>query len=299
MSDNNPLKDKIRVPKIYVRLPSLGRFNKEPISFTATGEIPVRAMTARDELLLRNPDALLNGDAVEKLIKSCVPEIKDMRESPMNDIDLLLLSIKYATYGDKFEVDVKCPACGTDHKHVNSIRAMIDSATDMPEVNSLTLDDGSELILRPYSFDNSNKANLMDFESRKRLTYVQATYSRLDGIDEAEIEKAEKLARKEMAELFDSMADFSLNIMIDSITQINITQDDIKTTVSNKEHIKEYIWNLDPISVDKIKNKLKDIMKFGVNKDIHMTCTNPECKNEWDMEVGFDQSNFFAPTSEV
>ena len=296
MSENNPLKDKIRVPKIYVRLPSSGSFNKQPIDFTGTGEIAVRAMTARDELLLRNPDALLNGDAVEKLIKSCVPEIKDMRESPMNDIDVLLLAIKYATYGDKFEVDVKCPKCATDNKHINSIRSLIDGASDLPAVNSISLDDGAELILRPYSFDNSNKASLMDFESQKRLNYVQATYSRLDGMDETKIEEAEKIVRKEMSELFNSMADFSLNLMIDSIIQVNIMQGDVKTAVSNKEHITEYVWSLDPVSVEKIKIKLKDIMKFGVNKNVHMTCSNTECKHEWDMEVGFDQSNFFAPT---
>ena len=81
MTSDNPLKNKIRVAKIYVRLPSSGKYNKLPIEFSHTGELPVRAMTARDELLLRNPDALLNGDAVEKLIQSCIPEIKDMRES--------------------------------------------------------------------------------------------------------------------------------------------------------------------------------------------------------------------------
>ena len=56
-------------------------------------------------------------------------------------------AIKYATYGDKFEVDVKCPKCGTVNKHVHSIRSMIDSASGLPEVNSLVLEDGAELIL--------------------------------------------------------------------------------------------------------------------------------------------------------
>lgn len=299
MSDVNPLKSKIRVPKIYVSLPSRGRYNKIAPDFSQTGEIPVRAMTARDELLLRNPDALLNGDAVEKLIESCVPEIKDMRDSPMNDIDLLLLAIKYATYGDKFEIPINCPKCKTENKIVRSIRSLIDGATVLPEINSVTLEDGAELILRPYSFENSNKAGLMDFQSQKRLSYAQATYNRVEGIDPKEVEKAETIVRQEMTTLFKEMADFNLNLMIDSIIQVNIMQGDIKTAVTNREHITEYVWELDPNSVEKIKNKLKEIMKFGVNKNMHITCINEECKHEWEFEVGFDQSNFFAPTSEV
>ena len=299
MSENNPLKNKMRVPKIYVHLPSAGKFNKLPIEFSATGEIAVRAMTARDELLLRNPDALLNGDAIEKLIQSCVPEIKDMRESPLNDIDVLLLAIKYATYGDRFEVKIKCPKCETENTHVNSIRSMLDGASNLSELNSVTLDDGAELILRPYSFDNSNKANLVDFESQKKLTYIQANYNRLDTTDETALDKTEKFVRKEMSDLFKTMADFNLSLMIDSIIQINVDNDGIKSSVSNREHISEYIWNLDPVSIEKIKTTIKEIMKMGIDKKIHMTCTNPECKHEWDSEVGFDQSNFFAPTLEV
>lgn len=299
MEEVNPLKSKIRVPKIYLRLPSGGRYNKQQIHLSNSGELPIRAMTARDELLIRNPDALLNGDAVEKLINSCVPEIQDVRESPVNDTDIILLAIKYATYGDKFEFTVKCPKCDSENKKTLSIRSMLDSATDLPQFTSVTLDDGCELFLRPYSFENSNKASLMEFDSKKRLQYVQATYSRLEGIDPAEIENAESVARKQMADLFISMADFSLSLMIDSITQINVMQGEVKSVVSDKKFIEEYVNNLDPSSVDKIKDKLKELSNYGVDKKTNITCIKPECSNIWETEVGFDQSNFFAPTSEV
>ena len=298
MTETNPLANKIRKPQIYIRLPSGGRFNKIPISVTNSGEIPVRAMTASDEFLNKNPDALLNGDATEQLLNSCVPEIHDIRESPMNDIELILLAIKYATYGDRFDLSIKCPKCETENKVTLSIRALIDSATDLPEVNSVQLNDGVELILRPYSFENSNKESMMNFDCQKRLAYVQATYKRAEGVDLKELDKAEAIVRREMTELFKSMADFSLNLMIDSILQINIIEDDIKTAVSNRNHITEYIWALDPLAIAKIKNKLSEIMKYGVDKTVHLTCEKPECKHEWDTEVGFDQSNFFARSSE-
>lgn len=303
MTENNPLKDKIRTTKIYVRLPSGGRYNKDGVDFTNNGtEVPVRAMTAKDELLLRNPDALLNGDAVEKLVTSCVHEIHNVRETPMNDIDMLLLAIKYATYGDKFDFTAKCPKCTTDNKIEKSIRAMIDGSTDLPEHNVLKLDNDIELFLKPYNFENSNKANIMDFETQKRLSFIQNTYQRIENGDAKQIEDAEAIARREMSHLFDSMADFTLNLMIESIVQVVLTtnstgNEEMKTVVTNKDHIKEYVWNLDPESVEKVKDKMKEIMKYGVDKNTHVTCINETCKHEWDMEVGFDQSNFFAPTS--
>ena len=44
---------------------------------TSIEEHPVLPMTAKDELIMKNPDALLNGDAVIQVIESCVPTIKN------------------------------------------------------------------------------------------------------------------------------------------------------------------------------------------------------------------------------
>ena len=44
--------------------------------------------------MLKNPDALLNGEAVASLIKSCVPDIKDPKKMFSADVDALLIAIK-------------------------------------------------------------------------------------------------------------------------------------------------------------------------------------------------------------
>ena len=66
MTDNtNPLAGHFRQPKLYVKLPSGGQFNnKEALDMPENGELAIFPMTAKDELLMKNPDALLNGDAV-------------------------------------------------------------------------------------------------------------------------------------------------------------------------------------------------------------------------------------------
>jgi hypothetical protein len=72
----NPLSSFYRQPKIYVKLPSKGEFYPPgSLDVSANGEYPVYAMTAKDELLFKTPDALLSGQSTVELIKSCIPAI--------------------------------------------------------------------------------------------------------------------------------------------------------------------------------------------------------------------------------
>ena len=57
-----------RKPAIYVSLPTKGNFNPE-IEQTIIDEVGVLPMTAIDEISLRNPDALLNGEAMISVIE--------------------------------------------------------------------------------------------------------------------------------------------------------------------------------------------------------------------------------------
>ena len=57
----NPLKPFSRTPKIYVRLPTQGKFYPENfIASSPNNEVPVKAMTASDDMIINNPDAPLN-----------------------------------------------------------------------------------------------------------------------------------------------------------------------------------------------------------------------------------------------
>ena len=70
----NPLSGYYRQPKIYIRLPSGGEYYPEgALDVSENGDYPVFAMTAKDELMLKTPDALLSGESTVEVIKSCVP----------------------------------------------------------------------------------------------------------------------------------------------------------------------------------------------------------------------------------
>ena len=69
----NPLSKYFRQPKLFAALPSNGKFYPaDSLETTETGEYAIYSMTAKDELTMKTPDALLNGQATVELIKSCV-----------------------------------------------------------------------------------------------------------------------------------------------------------------------------------------------------------------------------------
>ena len=77
-SGANPLQKYFRQPKIYIKLPSNGKwYPNGSLEVTDNMEFPVYAMTARDELMFKTPDALLNGQSTVDVIQSCVPSIKN------------------------------------------------------------------------------------------------------------------------------------------------------------------------------------------------------------------------------
>ena len=111
--DSNPLAKHFRQPVMYLKLPSNGRWwANGALEIPVTGEIPIYAMTAKDELMFKTPDALLNGQGVVDVIQSCMPNIKDAWRIPNLDIDVILIAIRIASYGHEMEFESTCPHCG-------------------------------------------------------------------------------------------------------------------------------------------------------------------------------------------
>ena len=110
----NPLSAYFRAPKLWTNIPSSGKFyDADVITIPESGEFAIYPMTTKDELVLKNPDALLNGEAVATLIKSCVPEVKQPKKLFSADVDALLIAIRGASGGDLVEVNAECPECKT------------------------------------------------------------------------------------------------------------------------------------------------------------------------------------------
>ena len=168
----NPLSSFYRAPKLYTKLPSLGKYySSDVVEMPENGELPVFAMTAKDELLMKNPDALLNGEAVVQVIQSCLPNIKNAKKMLSADVDTLLVAIQGATFGDDLEVMGNCDKCQGEARGIASVEKALNSMEvleDEYEVNVMDL----TIKVIPFSYSSTIKAGLTNFQSTRSLQNI-------------------------------------------------------------------------------------------------------------------------------
>lgn len=279
MSDN-PLAAYFRGADVHQMLPSQGKFFEAgEIDLAINGEVAVLPMTAADEIILKNPDALLNGDALERLFKSCVPAIKAPRKISVPDMDVLLLAIKLASYGDTLEISVRCPECKEEFSFDASIRGILAQITLIDDDNTVVrVSDDMVVYLRPYDFESKTKLDLAAFEEAKLLQHLLS----MDASDE---EKA-----KLFNESFEKIAELNLDLLSHCIRHIQIPNQ----VVDNADHIREFVRNSDKNLIKKINEKLTELSKNGIDRDVEVKCPKEECGHEWKTFMTFDPAHFFA-----
>lgn len=279
MSDN-PLAAYFRGADVHQMLPSQGQFFAEgEIDLAINGEVAVLPMTAADEIILKNPDALLNGDALERLFKSCVPAIKAPRKISVPDMDVLLLAIKLASYGDTLEINVTCPKCKDDFSFDTSIRGILAQVSLVKDEDTVVrVTDEMVVYLRPYDFESKTKLDLAAFEEAKLLQHLLS----MDASDE---EKA-----KLFNESFEKIAELNLDLLSTCIRYIQIPDQQ----VANPEFIREFVRNSDKNLIKKITAKLVELSKSGIDREVEVQCPKEECGHEWKTQMTFDPAHFFA-----
>ena len=92
VNSNNPLQKHFRQPAVYLRLPAGGRFwDSKALEMPESMEIPIYPMTIKDEITIKTPDALMNGQGVVDVIHSCCPSIKNAWATPSVDLDAIFI----------------------------------------------------------------------------------------------------------------------------------------------------------------------------------------------------------------
>jgi len=275
----NPLSSFFRQPKIFVTLPSKGEFYPPGSLDTSTdGTYAVYAMTAKDELLFKTPDALLSGQSTVELIKSCVPAILDPWKMPSIDLDFLLIAIRIATYGEKMEVGCSCPHCNADNSYDVDLNAWFSIFNGFNYVKDVEVDP-LLIHIRPYNYKEITKTAVKSMEQQRIFQIIND-----DSIsDEVKLEK--------FGQSFVKLTELTVEVIADCITQI----DTPNGSVSDKAMIKEFIANCSKDVFEKIQNhiiKMKDQIEFKAQS---VACG--ECKEQFDLPITMDQANFFGVKS--
>src|SRR5271166_1934868 len=72
----NPLTSFFRKSKLPLLLPSRGQwYPKNSLNYDISGQLPVFAMNATDDIKLRTGDATMSGKNIYEVIQSCIPSI--------------------------------------------------------------------------------------------------------------------------------------------------------------------------------------------------------------------------------
>ena len=278
----NTLSKYFRQPKLFASLPSNGKFYPAgALETTETGEYPIYSMTAKDELTMKTPDALLNGQATVELIKSCVPNIKDPWNLPSIDLDALLIAIRLATYGETMTLQVKTPVTGEEKEMSVSLRDILDNFANI-EFEDVVRSGEMTVYLRPLTYQEFTKSALKTFEQQRIFNIV----------NDEQISDEDKL--QAFTNSFAKLTDLTVDMMANHISAIEIGD----TRVDNKRHIDEFMKNADKSFYSVIQEHL-DSQKIKFTIQPLVASATPEEIEQgvpatYEVPVTFDQSNFFA-----
>lgn len=277
----NPLAQYYRKPGTYIELPSGGRYYKTTPKMSDTGELAVYPMTAKDELALKNPDSLLNGEALKQVIKSVCPDIVDVSEIPAPDIDAILVAMRMTSYGDDMELDVNhnCEASdGKSQRVTVGLGSVLSTSRAIPEsLGTVTLANGVVVQLKPYTLEAQSRLLRVQFNTMRQLQGAEAN-------ENSTIEQKADIANRG----YDQLVALSSDILAASITMVRLPDG---VEVTNYTHIYEWIKNLDRASNERLDEEIKAFGKYGITRTLEVTCDH--CKNKFTTDMLFDPTSFF------
>jgi hypothetical protein len=281
---NNPLASFMRQPKIFVRLPSGGQY-WEPgsIELSETGDYPVYSMTAQDELLLKVPDALMNGQAIVDVIQHCVPNIKNAWKIPNIDIDVILIALRIATYGEKMAVPVTLDS-GEEFEYSLDLRSLLDNLSNQIAWEpAIPVSEDVTVYVKPANYKAMTEGALQAFEMQKIIQLA------------ADDNIPEELKIEKFKESFAKLNKLTIEIINNSITRIETSAG----STNDAGHIKEFMANSDKTVFDKVKSHIETQRENNNIKPLKIAVT-PEMKEQGvktdviEIPLNFDPTTFFV-----
>ena len=281
-TSTNPLAKHFRQPGIYLTLPSEGKYWPDgTLDLAMNGQVAVYPMTTRDEITIRTPDALLNGESVVSIIQSCCPQIKDAWKMPSIDVDATLIAIRIASYGQTMDIDTVCPndKCKNECRHTLDLSGVLDNLKS-PNYNRVIKIQDLKIKLKPQSYFEGNKSNLTQFEE-DRMMAVATNDSLPDDV---------KL--KQFNEHMQNLVSINLDL-ITAGTEYVETSEGLKVTDAG--FIKEFYENVDNKIIRAVRDRFDEYAKSMELPKPVVQCE--ECSTEYPIEITFDYSRFFGVAS--
>jgi|TARA_B110000240_G_C13485949_1_gene447405 hypothetical protein len=276
----NPLTAHFRQPKIHLSLPSGGKYWKQgALELPATGEVPVYAMTAKDEIALRTPDGLMNGQSVVSVIESCCPAVRDAWGMPSIDTDALLIAIRIASFGEGMDVKVDCPECNEENTYAVPLPEKL-GLLRLPDYASPVEVLGLKIYIQPQYYDAISRLNQLRFQEERISSVV------------ADLTMPEEDKLKQVNESFTRIMNLGFDNVTESTSHIEMPDG---TLVNEKTHIRDFYQQADAGALRSVQDKIVAIAKEASPTDLKLKCNS--CEHAWETPLEFDYTSFFAEAS--
>jgi hypothetical protein len=264
----NPLLAKMKnvIQPTTIGLPSKGLFydNGELHEDVVNGEIVLYPMTTLDEIIIRTPDMLLQGTAIDKVIAKCAPQILKPSDLFLRDVDYILVMLRLISYGDKTQIPFTCPTCIEDaepgeevpaHEYPISMEYFLKKSRalereDIEKNYILTLSNSMVVYLRPSKFTEMVNMYKLNDDSRT-------------------------------SEEIEEMITTSILAVIKKV-------DDVTET----DFIKEWLKQLPITLMREIINRISDANDWGMDFSYNITCK--DCKTKHNISYVLNPVSFFT-----
>jgi hypothetical protein len=281
---HNPLASFMRQPKIYIQLPSQGEFwPSGSLQVSENGQFPVYSMTAKDELMLKIPDAIMSGQAVVDVIQHCVPNIKNAWHTPSIDLDLILIAIRLATYGEKMITPLTI-GTETEMEYSVDLRMVMDNLLNQVTWESVVpITDELTVYVKPRNYKQISNNAIKTFETQKIIQIV----------NNENMPDEEKI--RAFKESFNKLTDVTIGIVETSIYKV----DTPSGSTENPQYIKEFMENADKEIFNAIQNHLEMLREKNTLKPIVVPVTEEMREKGYkgdtiEIPLVFDPSTFFV-----
>ena len=276
----NPLEGYFRKPAIFIELPSRGNYYKDKPKLSADNELAVFGMTAKDELHLKNPDALLNGEGIIKVLESVTPDISSPHDMPIPDFNSVLIAMRIASYGKEMEYLIKCTniTCLEIDTVTFDLYDILATTTFLEPEYIVKLESGVKVSVKPTDVTTQNKVSIGQLEQSRLMDIINS-------------EDSEDIKMSRFGKAFDKLTSITFDLVQDGIISVTLP-DENATVVDDRVHIREWMMNITKPEYEKIQTKITEINLIGTNSKFDHTCT--KCKTEISSQIQFDPISFFG-----
>lgn len=269
---SNPLLQNLRLPGETIRLPSRAlTYTTDQVApeVLESGELHVYPMTTYEEILMKSSDLLFTGQAIVQTFSRCIPQVYNPLELLAKDVDYLLVILRKITYGNEVEIKFQHDCNNAkNHTYAVDVQQFVRKSKELNPaefniMNTHTLKNGQTLHVRPFL--------LRDVISASQRAMSQPSIQ-----DQTDLEFVNNLSDTIIEGLAPGIVD------VDSIT--------------NPQHIKEWLSNITPPLIAEISQLVERVNKFGIEFEADHICK--DCGEPLRLTIPLNPQSFFTQPSE-